>query len=98
MIRVEDLWKSFGRQEVLRGVSFEVQRGEFLALIGMSGCGKSVLLKHLVGLLKPDRVPGAASPRRHEQPGSFRVARDSPGTINRARKTFLNAARLPRNN
>ncbi|MGO9203337.1 MAG: ABC transporter ATP-binding protein [Limisphaerales bacterium] len=55
MIRVEDLWKSFGRQEVLRGVSFEVQRGEFLALIGMSGCGKSVLLKHLVGLLKPDR-------------------------------------------
>ncbi len=55
MIRVENLWKSFGRQEVLRGVSFEVQEGEFMALIGGSGCGKSLLLKLLVGLVKPDR-------------------------------------------
>ena len=55
MIRVEELWKSFGSQEVLRGVSFEIQPGEFTALIGLSGCGKSLLLKHLVGLLKPDR-------------------------------------------
>jgi len=55
MIRVDNLWKSFGNQEVLRGVSFEVQAGEFLALIGSSGGGKSLLLKLLVGLLKPDR-------------------------------------------
>jgi len=55
MIRVENLWKSFGDQEVLRGVSFEVQPGEFVALIGSSGGGKSRLLKLLVGLLKPDR-------------------------------------------
>ena len=55
MIRVEELWKSLGGQEVLRGVSFEIQPGEFTALIGLSGCGKSLLLKHLVGLLKPDR-------------------------------------------
>ncbi len=55
MIRVENLWKSFGNQEVLRGVSFEVQAGEFMALIGGSGCGKSVLLKLVVGLLKPER-------------------------------------------
>jgi phospholipid/cholesterol/gamma-HCH transport system ATP-binding protein len=55
MIRVENLWKSFGNQEVLRGVSFEVQAGEFVALVGSSGGGKSLLLKLLVGLLKPDR-------------------------------------------
>ena len=55
MIRVENLCKSVGTQEVLRGVSFEVQAGEFVALIGSSGGGKSLLLKLLVGLLKPDR-------------------------------------------
>ena len=55
MIRVANLWKSFGHQEVLRGASFEIQPGEFVALIGGSGCGKSLLLKLLVGLLKPDR-------------------------------------------
>jgi len=55
MIRVEGVCKSFGSQAVLRGVSFDIQPGEFTALIGLSGCGKSLLLKHLVGLLKPDR-------------------------------------------
>ena len=55
MIQVDNVWKSFGDQEVLRGVSFEVEAGEFVALIGSSGGGKSLLLKLLVGLLKPDR-------------------------------------------
>jgi phospholipid/cholesterol/gamma-HCH transport system ATP-binding protein len=55
MIRVENLYKSFNGLEVLRGVSLQIERGEILALIGMSGYGKSVLLKHIAGLMKPDR-------------------------------------------
>ncbi|MCX8118140.1 MAG: ABC transporter ATP-binding protein [Desulfobacterota bacterium] len=55
MIRMEEVYKSFNGFEVLRGVSFEVERGEILALIGGSGNGKSVVLKHIVGLLRPDR-------------------------------------------
>jgi phospholipid/cholesterol/gamma-HCH transport system ATP-binding protein len=54
MIRVEALTKSFGRQPVLRGVSFEVATGSITVIIGRSGGGKSVLLKHLIGLLRPD--------------------------------------------
>lgn len=54
MIEVKDLHKGFGGQEVLRGVSFAVNEGEIFAVIGGSGQGKSVLLKHLLGLLKPD--------------------------------------------
>jgi phospholipid/cholesterol/gamma-HCH transport system ATP-binding protein len=55
MIKVEDLYKSFDGVEVLKGVSLEIGKGEILALIGRSGYGKSVLLKHVVGLMKPDR-------------------------------------------
>jgi phospholipid/cholesterol/gamma-HCH transport system ATP-binding protein len=55
MIRIEDIYKAFNGFEVLKGVSFEVEKGEILALIGGSGNGKSVILKHIVGLMKPDR-------------------------------------------
>lgn len=55
MIRVVDLHKAFGENKVLRGVNFRLRRGETLVIIGQSGCGKSVLLKHIMGLLKPDR-------------------------------------------
>ncbi|MCE5312117.1 MAG: ABC transporter ATP-binding protein [Nitrospiraceae bacterium] len=54
MIKINALRKSFGRQQVLRGVDLEINAGELIAVIGMSGGGKSVLLKHLIGLLKPD--------------------------------------------
>jgi phospholipid/cholesterol/gamma-HCH transport system ATP-binding protein len=54
MIRVENLHKRFGQQEVLRGVNLEVATGEIMAIIGRSGSGKTVLLKHLLGLLHPD--------------------------------------------
>jgi phospholipid/cholesterol/gamma-HCH transport system ATP-binding protein len=55
MIEVEDLHRSFDGHEVLRGVSFQIERGKILALIGRSGYGKSVLLKHVSGLMRPDR-------------------------------------------
>jgi phospholipid/cholesterol/gamma-HCH transport system ATP-binding protein len=55
MIKIQDLWKSFNGSEVLRGVDFEIQEQETTVVIGRSGGGKSVLLKHLCGLLRPDK-------------------------------------------
>lgn len=55
VIQIEDLHRSFDGVQVLRGVSCEIRKGEILALIGGSGHGKSVILKHMAGLLKPDR-------------------------------------------
>jgi phospholipid/cholesterol/gamma-HCH transport system ATP-binding protein len=55
MIEIRDLHKSFGANAVLRGVDLAVAEGETLCVIGGSGTGKSVLLKHIVGLLRPDR-------------------------------------------
>lgn len=54
MIDVRDLQKGFGTQRVLRGVNLRIDRGEAVVIIGRSGCGKSVLLKHLIGLVPPD--------------------------------------------
>jgi phospholipid/cholesterol/gamma-HCH transport system ATP-binding protein len=54
MIEVENLTKSFGRQAVLRGVDLEVPDGSITIVIGRSGGGKSVLLRHLLGLVRPD--------------------------------------------
>ena len=55
MIRVVDLYKSFGNQQVLKGVSMEFVTGKITTIVGTSGCGKTVLLKHLNALLLPDR-------------------------------------------
>src|SRR6201982_3046898 len=54
MIEVRSLTKKIGQQEILRGVDLEVRSGETLAIIGRSGGGKSVLLKHIIGLMEPD--------------------------------------------
>lgn len=54
MIEVCDLEKSFGSHKILERVSFRIERGESVVIIGRSGGGKSVLLKHLIALLKPD--------------------------------------------
>ena len=53
-IKVRDLYKSFGSNDVLRGVSLDIAPGKITVVLGGSGTGKTVLLKHLVGILRPD--------------------------------------------
>ncbi len=54
MIEIKQLFKNFGSKKVLQGVNLNIEKGETLVIIGRSGCGKSVLIKHIVGLLQPD--------------------------------------------
>lgn len=54
MIRLVDIHKSFGKQKVLDGLNLDIEDGKTTVIIGRSGGGKSVLLKHVIGLLKPD--------------------------------------------
>src|SRR3954462_2294798 len=67
MIKLIDVYKSFGAKKVLDGFSLEVEEGETMVLIGYSGTGKSVAIKHIVGLLEPDSgtvwVDGLEVPR-----------------------------------
>lgn len=55
MIEVEDVWKSYGDLEVLKGLNLKVETGETLVILGRSGVGKSVLLRLLLGIEKPDK-------------------------------------------
>ncbi len=55
MIEIVNLHKAFGENSVLRGINLRIEKGETLAIIGRSGCGKSVLLKLIVGLMQPDK-------------------------------------------
>lgn len=54
MIEIKNLHKKFGNKVVLKGVNLNIEKGETIVIIGRSGCGKSVLIKHIVGLLQPD--------------------------------------------
>jgi phospholipid/cholesterol/gamma-HCH transport system ATP-binding protein len=54
MIEIKNLHKSFRDNKVLKGVNLNIKKGQTTVIIGSSGCGKSVLLKHIIGLLKPD--------------------------------------------
>ena len=55
MISLQHLYKSFGDKQVLRDMSLDIGRGESVVIVGGSGTGKSVTLKHIIGLLQPDR-------------------------------------------
>lgn len=54
MIKIDNLWKRFGKLQVMAGLNLEVEQGETLVILGPSGIGKSILLKHVIGLVKPD--------------------------------------------
>lgn len=54
IVRFENLKKAFGPKQVLKGVNFEVYRGEAFCIMGPSGCGKSVTIRHVIGLMKAD--------------------------------------------
>lgn len=55
MIEIENLYISFNNHRVLDGLSLKIETGKTTVIIGRSGCGKSVLLKHIIGILKPDK-------------------------------------------
>ncbi len=55
MIRIKNLWKKYGSIDVLKGLNLEVNKGEILVILGRSGVGKSVLLRHIIGIEKPDQ-------------------------------------------
>jgi phospholipid/cholesterol/gamma-HCH transport system ATP-binding protein len=55
MIKIRDLHKAFGDKQVLKGLNLDAREGETLVVIGQSGSGKSVLLKHIIGLMHPDK-------------------------------------------
>ena len=55
MIKIKNLYKSFGENEILKDLNLTVNDGECICIIGKSGIGKSILLKHITGLMVPDR-------------------------------------------
>ena len=76
IIEVESLSVRFGRQKVLRDVSFSVPKGQTLAVIGESGCGKTVLLKTLIGLVRPSSGEVRFDGRRMDRMKEKEVARE----------------------
>jgi len=67
-IQIEGLSKAFGEHRVLRGIGLEVKHGELVAFVGGSGCGKTVLLNHILGQLEPDE--GEVRVADHERDGA----------------------------
>lgn len=99
-VSVKNLSKAFGDQQVLRDLSFEVKPGEIFALMGPSGSGKSVLLRHLVGLFKADSgeaLIGDGDASLEETHGRYRTAMVfQAGALFNSMKVYDNLALFPR--
>lgn len=90
MININNVHKRLEGKEVLRGINLDVERGEVLAIIGGSGMGKSVLLKHILGFLRPDSgdvlvdgvsIPRCSSAKLYEIRKTFGVVFQSPALL-----------------
>ncbi len=90
MIEIKDIRKSLDGKEVLRGIDLEVRKGEILVIIGGSGMGKSVLLKHILGFLRPDSgdilidgvsIPGCRPAELYRVRKTFGVVFQSPALL-----------------
>ncbi len=84
MIRVENLWKKFGRFDALRGLSFEVPQGSAFAMIGANGAGKTTMIKVLMNILEPTRgsatIPGRGFAKNlATRTGTNRIRLRKPG-------------------
>ena len=83
MINVQDVAKKFGDKNVLNGVTFEVAKGETVAIIGPSGCGKSTLLRLIIGFIAPDRgkIQIGGVDLRHLEPDQMAEIRKKIGMV-----------------
>lgn len=99
-VEVRDLEKGFKGHPVLKGVTFDVEPGQIFTIMGPSGSGKSVLLKHIIGLLKPDKgqvlieKQDAADPETHRQYVTAIVFQD--GALFNSMSVFDNLALYPK--
>ena len=102
MIRVNSLWKTFGRYDALRGLSFHVPEGSALALIGANGAGKTTTIKILMNILKPSQgtaiVLGSdsrvISPKELAQIGYVSENQEMPGKLTVAEIPRLSSSLL----
>ena len=93
MISLQNVYKAFGSHQVLNGFSLEVREGETMVIIGYSGTGKSVAIKHIVGLLEPDKgtvfVDDLEVPASSSAANSTRSARTSAMSSSSPRCSIL---------
>ncbi|MGD2279081.1 MAG: ABC transporter ATP-binding protein [Candidatus Omnitrophota bacterium] len=80
MIELKNIYKSFGSLQVLEGLNLSIKTGESMVIIGRSGCGKSVLLKHIIGLMRPDSGSVMLD--------DVDITKLSPKELNKIRKDF----------